>query len=251
MSIESKSRKVMRIIRNPYKFFKPYEKIILLSHMRSRTSVLSHVIGGHKEISGYYEQHLDHKKSYLKEKIKVNLLTDKELKSDSKYFYDKVLHSRLDPLSLSSYRVIVMVREPESSIKSIMALGEKAGSKWSDMLVAVTYYQSRLSDILCLLKSNQTVPFCFITSEHFVDNTEECLKTISDFIDVKGLSPDYEVREQTSTRFAGDPSENIHTGRVIKTKGHDDIVLDKDLLSASNIVYQDFIEQVNMLPNRI
>ena len=182
MTIKSKLRKIVPILCEPDKFFKTYQKIILLSHMRSRSSVLSHVIGGHKEISGYYEQHIDHKKNNLKGKIKVNLLIDKELKADTRYIYDKVLHSRLDPQSLSSYRVIVMVREPAATIKSIMALGQQVGSQWSDMLLAVTYYQSRLSDILSLLKKKPDVSFCFIRSEYFVDNNEQCLKKFYDML---------------------------------------------------------------------
>ena len=251
MTVRSKLRKIVPILCEPNKFFKTYQKVILLSHMRSRSSVLSHVIGEHNEISGFYEQHIDHKKKLLKEKIKANLLIEKELKENSRYFFDKVLHSRLDPDSLESYQVIVMVREPEASIKSIMALGQKTGSKWSNMLVAVTYYQSRLSDILCLLKNNPKVPFCFITSECFVDNNEKCLKTLSDFIGVGKLSPDYEVRTQKYKPFSGDPSENIRAGKIIKTTSREDIVIDKDLLSASNIVYEYFIQQVNILPNRV
>ncbi|NRA16439.1 MAG: hypothetical protein HRU04_13155 [Oceanospirillaceae bacterium] len=251
MTVKSRLKKIVPIICDPYKFFRSYQKIVLLSHMRGRTSVLSHVIGGHNEISGYYEQHVEHKKKFMEEKIKINLLIDNELKAGSRYLYDKVLHSNSDPQSLILYRVIVMVREPEASIKSIIAMGKKQGSKWSDMESAVTYYKSRLSDILCLLKANPAVPFCFITTEYFVNNTEDCLNILSGFIGVKDLSPDYEVQEKTSKRFFGDTSENIRAGTVIKTKSHDDIVLDKHLLCSSNILYQDFIKQVNMLPNKV
>ena len=35
-----------------------YQHIFLLSHMRANTSLISHILGSHPQISGYYEMHL-------------------------------------------------------------------------------------------------------------------------------------------------------------------------------------------------
>ncbi|WP_299199328.1 hypothetical protein [uncultured Amphritea sp.] len=251
MSIKSKFHIAFKILRNPVVFFKKYDKVILLSHMRSRTSVLSHIIGGHEGISGYYEQHVDHKERFCNEKIKKNLLVDDELKSGSRYLYDKILHKRFDPLSLDSYRVIVMVRKPEESIKSIVSMGVKSDDKWSDIALACSYYSDRLDEILIMLELKPHIDFCFITSEEFVGDTEVCLDKISDFISLDKLSSSYSSGIKTGIAVVGDTSDNIKAGKVMLTKPHDDIVLDEYLLAQAEKCYEKFIHKVMALPNRM
>ncbi|WP_299199330.1 hypothetical protein [uncultured Amphritea sp.] len=251
MHIKRKLLKIIKIALNPYRFFRSYQKIILISHMRSRSSVLSHVIGGNVNISGYYEQHVDHKKYFFIQKIKSNLLVDNELKSATEYLYDKVLHSHSDPKNLDDYLVIVMVREPRATIRSIVVMGEKTGSEWCDSSLAFLYYINRLSDILAMLKAQPTVPFCFITSEGFIEETEQCLNKIAKYIGVDYLSPNYDLREKTGTAGAGDPSNNIKAGQIIHTESQEDIYLDEDLLEKADNVYNDFIKQVGSLQNRM
>ena len=72
-----------------------YSRIFLLSHMRAYSSTLGHIIGSHPRINGYYEMH----QSYLSDADLAQQIADysqhDNLKPDSHYQFDKLLHNGL------------------------------------------------------------------------------------------------------------------------------------------------------------
>src|SRR5688572_27511814 len=67
--------------------------LLVLSHMRSYSSVLSHVLGSHPEIDGYCETHIRYRLSLDVHRLgwKVRALTGEPL--SGRFVLDKVLHN--------------------------------------------------------------------------------------------------------------------------------------------------------------
>lgn len=234
-----KLKKALALVTHPRMFNKDYKKTILLSHMRSRSSVLSHILGSNVEIAGYYEQHLKHTDPLFDLKIKANLIMDECLSIDATYLYDKVLHDRFDPRFFESYKIIVLVRKPEPTLKSIMSMGGITNSLWkNDPYRAFAYYCQRLQNIMDIVgRVDRGV--CFIEADKLIDDTEEELNRITAFLDLNDpLTSSYNSFNKTGKAVFGDPSENIKSGSIVRTEEKSSIVIPENLLVIANQYYE-------------
>lgn len=93
----NKFHKAALLLRSPLLSFRRYQNLFLISHMRARTSLLSHIMGSHAEIAGYYEQHIAHWKRASDLRLRASLLEERLITPDTRYLLDKVLHVHLDP----------------------------------------------------------------------------------------------------------------------------------------------------------
>jgi hypothetical protein len=230
-------KKIFQLLIHPKITTKKYNKIILLSHMRSRSSVLSHVLGSNDEISGYYEQHLSHNDSLFDLKIKVNLILGGDLSFNHDYLYDKVLHDRFDPNDLQGYKVIVLIRNPEDTLKSIISM--KDGGVWQDdPYRAFAYYCQRLYSIMDMVGSIEN-NIIFVDADDLVDHTTAVLNEITSFLGLKeSLSHNYKSFEKTGKPVYGDPSDNIKSGSIIKTEANAKAVVPDELLDIAQYYYE-------------
>jgi hypothetical protein len=230
--------KLSALVKNPKVLLKKYENIILLSHMRARSSVLSHVLGSNNEISGYYEQHLDHKDKFFNIKVKANLLLEGSLLPENTYIFDKVLHERFDPRSFKRYKVVVLIRNPSETLNSIMSMGAINNSIWQgDPYRAFAYYCQRLQNIIDMVEIAGDDVF-FIESDDLIYNTDYVLKELSCFLKLnKTLSKNYELFEKTGAPVYGDPSDNIKSGSIVKTENNKTVVVPDELLAVAQHYY--------------
>ncbi|MEM5534931.1 hypothetical protein WNY58_00875 [Neptuniibacter pectenicola] len=219
-------------------WLKKYQKIILLSHMRSRSSVLSHILGSHAEVAGYYEQHQRHADSFFEIKVKANLLLDNNLSSQHRYLYDKVLHERFDPKSLKGYKVIVLIRKPSSALKSIMSMGDITKSLWrNDPYRAFAYYCQRLQNIIDIVEKNN-MDVCFVEADDLVEKTDDVLNGLSVFLELDSpLTSNYKSFGKTGEAIYGDPSDNIKSGTIVKTENHTKVMIPDELLAIAQHYY--------------
>jgi len=232
-------KKLFQLVTHPIVTTKKYEKIILLSHMRSRSSVLSHVLGSNSEISGYYEQHQRHADPFFEIKAKANLLLDKNLSSQHRYLYDKVLHERFDPKNLQGYKVIVLIRKPSSALKSIMSMGDITKSLWrNDPYRAFAYYCQRLQSIIDIIEKNN-MDVCFVEADDLVEKTDNVLNEISTFLELNSpLSSHYRSFDKTGEAIYGDPSDNIKSGSIVKTENNTTVDVPDELLDIAQYYYE-------------
>ena len=97
--------------------------------MRAYTSLLGHILGSHPQINGYYEMHL----SYESEKDLAQQLRQyarhEALKPGSRFLFDKLLHNdyalELERLDLEGEVILLSLRQPEQTLKSILGLFSK------------------------------------------------------------------------------------------------------------------------------
>jgi len=195
--------------------------IFLLSHMRANTSLISHILGSHPQINGYYEMH----QSYLGENdIEQQLhsyASNHEIKKNSSYFFDKILHNKyhllLENLSAKEINILVSIRSAEQSIKSIVNLFQKKDTvhTYANPKNATKYYIERIAAL---------AEFCqrYKGSYHYYDaeliriKPKESLKRIQTWLSLETpLTEQYQIFSHTGQARKGDSSDNIKTGKII------------------------------------
>ena len=211
--------------------------------MRSRSSVLSHVLGSNPEVCGYRElhrryfafRHIISMRSILFEELRCSL--------EKKYLLDKILHNSYfvseELIEKIKPKIIFLLREPDSSIKSIINLGETTNAHWyKSPSWAVEYYCSRLAYMEEFSKKIAGA-YLFIESDDLVDQTDRVLNDLSGWLDLQTpLKKQYSFFKKTGLPGAGDSSPYIRSGVIEKTPGYPHISIPSESLRKSYHYYQ-------------
>lgn len=196
--------------------------IFVVSHMRSYSSLLCHILGSNPEISGYAESNSSysnkHQLSHLHEFVRE---TTGKLDL-SPYILDKILHSYWeiceDILKDKQFRFIFLLRPPGETICSILSMINNFSSEKpqpDQINSAVQHYQSRLKQMMGML-SRVSGNALFIPANDIVNNTEKSLSDLTDWLDLKKpLNRTYRIFSHTGKPSYGDISANIQKGEVI------------------------------------
>jgi hypothetical protein len=193
--------------------------LFVLSHMRSYSSVLSHVLGSHAEIDGYCETHLRYRCALdiLRLKWRVRWLTGEPLRG--RYVLDKILHdypmaSRL--LEGPRTRAIFLLRQPVEAVQSIVHMGTHfdANERNANVASATKYYVNRLRRLTQLARVLGTRA-AFVESGTLMTRTDEVLEFLRDFLGLASpLARRYRSFSRTGKPGYGDPSGMIHSGEL-------------------------------------
>jgi hypothetical protein len=251
MTISSEAQKVFRETKKLYRFslkpeniFSSSKYIFIFSHMRSRSSVLSHVLGSNPDVCGHSELHLAYKGRMSLWKMQIELFNDLKCSIKDKYLLDKILHDFQfsdKVLEIAKPKIIFLLRDPESTIKSIINMGYITGIEWyKDPLQASNYYCTRLQQLENLAQQTEGNYF-FIESAELIDNAEYILEHLTLWLNLdKPLDKKYSVFHNTGKtgRSGGDPSDNIKSGVLKKTKGYPDITLPLNVLHTAESSYE-------------
>jgi len=124
--------------------------LLIIGHMRSYSTLLAHILGSNKEISGHSEMQISFQRTYDLYRFQFKILFENPKVLYSRYFLDKVLYNEIADSILKHHnvKVILLLRVPESTLKSIINMKENITKK----------------DAL------------FIKAENITDNPEEVLK---------------------------------------------------------------------------
>ena len=230
-------------------FFNESNYLLLVSHMRSRSSLLSHIIGSHQNICGYCEIHgkYTNRINFLKSKIKILSECGKPYHSDQ-ILFDKVLHNHLkiSPMAVEKRRsrIIFMVREPISTIKSIAYMYNKSPSS-SDINNAAKYYTNRLEEIRKIYLQLPKELCYFVNSENLITNPEKELYNLSNWLKLNTpLSKDYDLFNNSGKPGFGDSSENILTGKIVQTIDKE-LPISEDIKHAVQRSYQQYNDLIS------
>ncbi|MDJ0729734.1 MAG: sulfotransferase domain-containing protein [Crocosphaera sp.] len=199
---------------------KPFRILFILSHMRSGSSLLTHLLNSNPEIIGYGETHIN----YSSELDFKNLMfkvywTIKDYQMNHKYLLDKVLHNHkfLADNFLISDQVysIFLIRDPQRTLASILEIKPH----WSEEK-ALNYYQERLGILESYAKliNNKKQSF-FITHEQLINQSDLVFNGLKKFLETQeSFSEQYETLRTTGMRGIGDSSENIKAGYIIRNR---------------------------------
>jgi hypothetical protein len=197
----------------------PRSALFILSHMRSYSSVLSHVLGSHPQIDGYCETHLRYRFSFdlLRLKWRVRKLTGEPLRG--RYVLDKILHNYAVATAILENprtRAIILLRQPVEVVQSIVHMGRHLdlNEQNANVANATRYYVERLSQLTRLAQAFGKRA-AFVESEMLMSRTDETLAFLQDFLGLDSpLDRRYRSFSKTGKPGYGDPSEMIHSGEI-------------------------------------
>lgn len=215
--------------------------------MRSRSSLLSHLLGSHPEIYGYSELHSHYATVNDLLSMQNKLTQSLNCHSAEHYFLDKILHNYAisdTVLNHAKTKVIFLLRKPESTIKSIIKLGDITGVKiWHNKpLKALNYYRDRLLQLQTLatrLQQSSSAEYFFIESDKLIEQPGSFLAQLQSWLKLGSpIRENYSIFEHTGKAVAGDPSKNIKTGKIIRTQSHPNVVIEQDILEQAQQAYK-------------
>lgn len=229
---------------HPARYLSKKGYIFLISHMRSYSSLLGHILGSHPEIKGYAENHQRYRNwlDFLRLR-RATYLSCNSL--EGRYIFDKLLHNYCaitDRIILQkNIKIIISIREPEKTIKSIVRLfSEIEHSKYQSISDCVNYYCQRLAGIKKLV---ERIPgrYYFFKAERIINDTEKLLDELEAFLDLETpLKSEYKTFKYTGQQGKGDPSEFISKGSVQKDRNsYENIELSEEVLAPAIKIYND------------
>lgn len=241
MSIRTKIEKAALILKNWKNVTCKSGYIFLLSHMRSRSTVLSHILGSNSQIYGYRERHKTYSNYKSVVDMRIELGTEFNASLKNKYLFDKILHNYYLDFNLMKKinpKVIFLLREPESTIKSLISLGiSRNVQSYENPVQAQKIYSSRLK-VLEMYAQRMKGKFFFVESDDLIDDSDNLLLSLSEWLELdEPLDRNYSTFPHTGRPGFGDPSQNITSGNLFKTSGHSDINISSEVLEAANASY--------------
>jgi len=217
--------------------------------MRAFSSLIGHILGSHPDINGYYEMHISYQNNnnLLEQE---NLYQQQEsIKPGSYYLFDKLLHNDyeldLSSLNLTKPKILITLRSPEQTIKSIINLFQKKEVRalYSEPEHATKYYIQRLEELSKFCVSN-TKTYYYFDAELIQSSTQDMLKILTQWLQLNSpLADQYRLFSQTGKTGTGDSSSIIQSGKIIKTgSNYSDIGLAEDLLKLAEKGYAKYRE---------
>ncbi|MEO0869785.1 MAG: sulfotransferase [Cyanobacteria bacterium J06642_11] len=208
---------------------KPYRFLLLLSHMRSGSSLLTHLLTTNPEVIGYGETHTNYadsqdfkellRKVYWQAQDFRTLQDIQNLRMNHTYVMDKVLHNKkfLDHKFLASEQIysIFLLREPERSLASIADLKPH----WNQQ-DTIDYYAERMAMLVEYARLIQDPQRMLVVSyEQLLENTPKVLTTLQQFLQTQApFTEEYKVLKTTGMKGVGDSKGKIKAGKIVRSQ---------------------------------
>lgn len=239
----SKARKLSTVAVNPQLVTCRTKYLFILSHMRSRSSVISHVLGSNPEVCGYSELQQSYTGRLDLLRMRTEIYPEVKCNLSNKFMLDKLLHDHCfvsdDILELAKPKIIFLIREPESTLKSMINLGRRTGEAlYQDPEHVGQYYCSRLAS-LERYADKVAGQYFFMDANDIVNRTEALLASLSHWLGLQTpLDNNYSSFRNTGKRQRGDSSDNIKSGVIKRTEEHPGIRIPEDVLRLAEASYR-------------
>ena len=214
--------------------------------MRAYSSLIGHILGSHPEIDGYYEMHISYQNNRDLIKQETVYSQQESFKSGSDFLFDKLLHNKyklnLQQLELKQPRILVTLRSPEKTIKSIIHLFQKKEQQrlYANPQEATKYYIQRLQKLSEFGQQNPQSYFYF-DAELIRSNSTAMLATLTQWLQLESpLNDQYQLFSKTGKSGAGDSSKSIQSGKIVSsTNSYSNIEISDDLLESAEQAYRE------------
>jgi hypothetical protein len=201
--------------------------LLLISHMRSHSTLLAHILGSQPEIDGYSELHRSYESQLELREMTRRIEEATGRRRRGRYALDKLLHNtgRIDAATLrrDDVKVIFLIRNPVDTIPSIVRMSRALDRSLPEASPegAVDYYVARLERIGQY--SELVGPrAAFVESERLIDDTDAVLARLTRYLGLAtSLEPTYQRFPLSGLPGHGDPSTNILAGRVLRDEERD------------------------------
>jgi hypothetical protein len=159
--------------------------------------------------------------------------------------YDKVLHDQYrvshEVLLLDNVHSVFLVRDPVGTLASVA----NHFPDWNETR-AVDYYSSRLEGLTTCLDECRAGGYepLVLLAEDLLDDTSKTLATLTSHLKLSSpLSEAYELFSNTGTGGAGDNSQYIFAGRIVRSRNHEEVRLSDGAAERASRAYQLFISR--------
>lgn len=186
-------------------------RLVLLSHMRAGSSLLTQLIANNEAVDGYGELHLTYTEPHHLWGLNGKVIWVRKLaRPRSTIVIDKILHDHLlsptDLGRMEGLEAMFLVREPSGTLASLSA---SFGLSQSD---ALDYYLSRLQTLADFTTCQPAGTAIALTYADVIHRTDDSFSLIEQALD---LRTPLEDRYEPTTR-GGDPSANLRAGRILR-----------------------------------
>jgi hypothetical protein len=223
-----------------------HDMLLLLSHMRSYSSLLAHLLGSSPEVDGYGETLLRYRSrlDLLRLRHRIRRATGQPLRG--RWLLDKVLHNHVRApdrwLPPDRVRALIFVRQPVPTLLSMLTLARAQSDRHFDNHPqrCCDYYVSRLHRLREDAERLGESALVF-DAEMLVTRPQALLSQVSGWLGLEQpLSPVYSIGRRTGEVGFGDPSVNIRSGRVLQRSAstvREDWVLPNAVLDEAQAAY--------------
>jgi hypothetical protein len=230
--------------------------LFVLSHMRSGSTLLCHVLCTSNEIIGFGEAHIQYqcRSDLAKLLVSVRIHTGKN-PLQYRYVMDKLVgaHDVLSTsiLADSRTRYLFLVREPMASIGSIVAMRRGYFNETLDQAVefATNYYAERLPQFVALAAKINDPHRCFlVTHSQLLAETTATYRALQGFLGLEApLREEYEITPTSGKLGIGDPSSNIRLGKIDRSLPRKETALPTELLNQMQNCYKHCVDELGKI----
>ncbi|MGP0069806.1 MAG: hypothetical protein ACLQGP_40170 [Isosphaeraceae bacterium] len=236
--------------------FRLHRYLLILSHARSYTTLLCHILGSHRQIAGYGETLLPYETAVDLYRLNAKACEAGNYRTDCEYVLDKMLYDQLalsdKVLGLPRVIPIFMIREPEPTIASLTRMRvrehELGIHKWDEgtdrratASFSATYYTRRLQTLQSYCQRLEALGGrgILLASDCLLDDTDGTFRFLERELGLDGpLSEEYTIFERTGEPGSGDTSTTIRTGRIVRdVPEQEQIPLRADLFECAQDAY--------------
>ena len=225
--------------------------LFIVSHMRSRSTLLSHLLANNPHVAGYAETNLPYRTRWDTTKLRIRVFKQTRGKRQRRFVLDRILHNvemSRAMLARPNVRCIYLLRKPEETLKSIIQLADLTGiTNYRDPQFALRHYLTRMAAMRLGAVQEPSSGF-FIDSERLVRSSEQVLRDLTDWLDLPvPLQTQYRLWPKTGFARAGDPSAFIRAGEIVETPPHTGIELPTALLHQASQAYDETRRELRKL----
>ncbi len=230
-------------------WIRPCKYLFLVGHMRSGSSLLTHILDTNPEITSYGETHLRYKSGRDVDWLVQDVFPTLRRLRLTRYVMDKVVqenHLCDDVFRREDCYFIFLVRDPDASVRSMVRAfptwkGKEHLDRDAAIAKAIAHYNARLRSIQANVEEvGNSGRGVFLSHANMIDHTDRSFRAIERMLELSApLSEDYELSRATGEPGKGDPSQNIRKGKIDREIVHDDEAIAPDLLAESTDLYRE------------
>lgn len=192
----------------------PPRRILILSHMRAGSTLLSEVISAHPSVLGFGELFLRYEqpRDLWAGDGKIQLRAGLRPSARGEVILDKLLHDYLSPIDVidrlegAETTFVFLVRSPDAAVPSMMST---FGSTLDE---AVEHYLERVATLAEMASVGEPRRTFAVTFDDLTERADETLDFLSGHLD---LDPPLTGSYSRSFRTTGDVSTNLASGRIL------------------------------------
>lgn len=190
---------------------------LVLSHMRSGSSLLLHLLLQHPDVAGAGERNQRYRSHRDFDRLAADAyLAQRRFPRRARVFVDQINHDRfLDRPSLledAEVRPVFLLRRPKASLASMVRV---LGRHYDfDLDAAERYYRRRLAGLGRLAEGTPRNRAIVIRYEGLVDRPEPALAKLAAHLELGPPRLDSTYPTHRFTGRSGDPSPRIRHGRI-------------------------------------